>query len=92
MADLLLFMLPPLALILTGILFFRKRQRIKREKEQARREAELDLVGCFTCGLKIPREGALEKKGRYFCGVKKAEREAAGLTKPRTTNKKAGTP
>lgn len=33
-------------------------------------------VQCFSCGLWVPREGALEKKGRYFCGVRKSERES----------------
>lgn len=33
-------------------------------------------VQCFSCGDWVPRETALEKKGRYFCGVKKGEREA----------------
>ena len=31
-------------------------------------------VRCFTCGLWVPKKQALEKKGRYFCGVKKSER------------------
>ncbi len=78
MVERLLPLLVFLALLLIGLLFHRKRQRIKREKEQARREAEQGLVPCFTCGLKIPRESALEKKGRYFCGVKKQDRVASG--------------
>lgn len=32
-------------------------------------------VRCFTCGVWIATESALEKKGRYFCGIKKNERE-----------------
>jgi|GEM_PF-2108752 len=79
MADPALLLLP-LSLTLIGYLYHQKRkqQQITRMKEQARREAEQGLVPCFTCGMKIPREGALEKKGRYFCGVKKQEREASG--------------
>ena len=74
----LLLLLLLLSLILIGFLYhrIRKQQQIKRKKEQARREAEQGIVPCFTCGMKIPREGALEKKGRYFCGIKKAERTA----------------
>lgn len=74
----LLLLLLLLSLLLIGFLChrIRKQQQIKRKKEQARREAEQGLVPCFTCGMKIPREGALEKKGRYFCGVKKRDREA----------------
>lgn len=83
----LLLLLLLLSLILIGFLYhrIRKQQQIKRKKEQARREAEQGLVPCFTCGMKIPREGALEKKGRYFCGVKKRDREAIGYS-----NKTAG--
>lgn len=67
-----------LSLILIGFLYhrIRKQRQAKRKKEQARREADQGLVPCFTCGMKIPREGALEKKGRYFCGIKKAQRTA----------------
>jgi hypothetical protein len=34
-----------------------------------------DMVKCFSCGYVVPIESALEKKGRYFCGLKKGERE-----------------
>ncbi|WP_428609644.1 hypothetical protein [Sedimenticola sp.] len=44
---------------------------------EARHQAEQNLVSCFTCGMKIPREGALKNKGRYFCGIKKQARETA---------------
>ena len=67
-----------LSLIATGFLLQRRAKIRKRRQaiEQARREAEQGLVPCFTCGMKVPRDSALEKKGRYFCGVKKAQREA----------------
>lgn len=32
-----------------------------------------DMVQCFSCGHVVPQEKALEKKGRYFCGLKKGE-------------------
>ncbi|MEJ1384730.1 MAG: hypothetical protein RPU34_04040 [Candidatus Sedimenticola sp. (ex Thyasira tokunagai)] len=38
-------------------------------------EATDETVRCFTCGMDTPIETALEKKGRYFCGVKKHDRE-----------------
>ncbi|MCW8828454.1 MAG: hypothetical protein OQK94_05305 [Gammaproteobacteria bacterium] len=34
-----------------------------------------DSVQCFSCGMVVPREKALEKKGRYFCGVKRNDRD-----------------
>jgi len=66
-----------LPLLLGAFLFHRrtKARKLQQAREQARREAEQGLVPCFTCGMKVPRESALEKKGRYFCGVKKAQRE-----------------
>jgi hypothetical protein len=33
-----------------------------------------DSVQCFSCGMVVPAEKALEKKGRYFCGVKRNDR------------------
>jgi hypothetical protein len=69
----------PLLLIpvLLALWFHHKRnqRRTEQKREEERRALEQNLVPCFTCGLKIPKEGALEKKGRYFCGVKKQERE-----------------
>jgi len=32
-------------------------------------------VQCFSCGMVVPVEKALEKKGRYFCGVKRNDRD-----------------
>lgn len=73
----LLMALPALLLIGWWRLRCIHRRRLAQKRQQARREAELGLVDCFTCGLKIPRDRALEKKGRYFCGVKKSLREIA---------------
>jgi hypothetical protein len=33
-----------------------------------------DSVQCCSCGMVVEREKALEKKGRYFCGVKRNDR------------------
>ncbi len=32
------------------------------------------MVQCFSCGMVVEKEKALEKKGRYFCGVKRNDR------------------
>ncbi|MCW8917907.1 MAG: hypothetical protein OQL08_03725 [Gammaproteobacteria bacterium] len=39
---------------------------------------------CFSCGMVVPIAKALEKKGRYFCGVKRNDRNGnpvAGVEK-----------
>lgn len=38
-------------------------------------------VQCFSCGMVVPEEKALEKKGRYFCGVKRNDRNGVPITK-----------
>lgn len=72
--------------IIGALWFYHKRnqKRAEQKQEEERRARENNLVPCFTCGLKIPKEGALEKKGRYFCGVKKAEREKRQTNKTDT--------
>ncbi|MCW8906120.1 MAG: hypothetical protein OQL28_02630 [Sedimenticola sp.] len=72
----LVLLIAPLLLLVALLYRHRARtRRLQQAREQARREAEQGLVPCFTCGMKVPRESALEKKGRYFCGVKKVDRE-----------------
>ncbi len=61
-------------------LYQRNQRRAEQKHEEEKRAKENNLVPCFTCGLKIPKEGALEKKGRYFCGVKKQDRERMQTT------------
>lgn len=39
-----------------------------------------DSVQCFSCGMVVQREKALEKKGRHFCGVKRTDREGNPVT------------
>ncbi|MCW8891576.1 MAG: hypothetical protein OQL20_13030 [Sedimenticola sp.] len=58
----------------------RNQRRAEQKRQVEKRAKENNLVPCFTCGLKIPKEGALEKKGRYFCGVKKQDRERMQTT------------
>lgn len=66
--------------ILTGIIAFyilfkiAINRSIKKVK-QPPAEIPEEMVKCFSCGHVVPIEGALEKKGRYFCGLKKEERE-----------------
>jgi hypothetical protein len=57
----------------------------QQKREEERRALEQNLVPCFTFGLQIPKEGALKKKGRYYRGVKKQEREKNGSNEPRPT-------
>ena len=38
-------------------------------------------VQCFSCGMIIEEEKALEKKGRYFCGVKRNDRHGRSIIK-----------
>lgn len=41
---------------------------------------EEGTVQCFSCGMVVPKEKALEKKGRYFCGVKRNDRNGVPIT------------
>ncbi|SCZ52854.1 hypothetical protein [Thiohalomonas denitrificans] len=64
--------------LLAGLLIFMRYMALKRaakEQEEAARALPEDEVQCFSCGLVVPREKALEKKGRYFCGVKRNDRD-----------------
>ncbi len=47
---------------------------VSRVAKPAQEIAEGD-VQCFSCGMVVPVEKALEKKGRYFCGVKRNDRD-----------------
>lgn len=49
-------------------------RKAAREKEEAAKALPDDQVQCFSCGMVVPRDKALEKKGRYFCGVKRNDR------------------
>ncbi len=42
-------------------------------------EIEEGTVQCFSCGMVVPKEKALEKKGRYFCGVKRNDRNGVPI-------------
>jgi len=54
--------------------------RSVKKVKQPPAEIPDDMVKCFSCGHVVPLEGALEKKGRYFCGLKKGERDDAPKT------------
>jgi hypothetical protein len=71
-----------LILLIPALLVFYLSNRMKGQrgreilqKPSAAEPAEGD-VRCFTCGIHVPIENALEKNGRYFCGVRKQDREA----------------
>jgi hypothetical protein len=49
-------------------------KRAAREKEEAARALSEKEVQCFSCGMVVAKETALEKNGRYFCGVKRNDR------------------
>ena len=49
-------------------------RKAAREKAEAAAALPEDQVQCFSCGMVVPRAKALEKKGRYFCGVKRNDR------------------
>ena len=50
-------------------------KKAAKEKEEAAKALPEDEVQCFSCGMVVAKEKALEKKGRYFCGVKRNDRE-----------------
>ncbi|HKJ77334.1 MAG TPA: hypothetical protein VKA64_09035 [Gammaproteobacteria bacterium] len=64
--------------VLAGVFaFLRYNMALKKaakEKEEAEKALPEDEVQCFSCGMVVPKEKALEKKGRYFCGVKRNDR------------------
>ena len=64
--------------IVAGLLAFARHNRAlkkaAKEKEEAAKALPEDEVQCFSCGMVVPKEKALEKKGRYFCGVKRNDR------------------
>lgn len=67
-----------IALLVFGLVFYLLLQRsIKRSVAKMQRppeKLEEGTVQCFSCGMAVPKEKALEKKGRYFCGVKRNDR------------------
>lgn len=64
-------------LAIIGILYLLMKLAISRSISKVKKppvEIKEDMVQCFSCGHVVPAEKALEKKGRYFCGLKKGER------------------
>jgi len=60
-----------------GLLYLLMKLAISRSINKVKKppaEIKEDMVQCFSCGHVVPTEKALEKKGRYFCGLKKGER------------------
>lgn len=64
----------PLVGAVAFLLYNRALKKAAKEKEAAARALPEDEVQCFSCGMVVPKEKALEKKGRYFCGVKRNDR------------------
>jgi len=69
----------PLLIFPAGIILYlvlrAKQRRAQQKIQQAAEKAQAEgNVRCFTCGVYVPLKGALEKKGRYFCGIKKQDR------------------
>lgn len=50
-------------------------------------EIEEGMVQCFSCGMVVPEEKALEKKGRYFCGVKRNDRNGVPIVDERPNSR-----
>ena len=76
--------LPAIAVVIATVwLYTRSRHRAQKKTPPAINRVSKDgtEVRCFTCGIWVPKEGALEKKGRYFCGVKKSDRDRVGPNK-----------
>lgn len=72
-------LLTVLVVVGVALLFYlRLRYAMKKSVERIKRPpATIDegSVQCFSCGMVVPRDKALEKKGRYFCGIKRNDRE-----------------
>lgn len=60
-----------------GLLYLLMKLAISRSINNVKKppvEITDDMVQCFSCGHVVAKDKALEKKGRYFCGLKKGER------------------
>ena len=44
-------------------------------------------VQCISCGMVVEKDKALEKKGRYFCGVKRNDRNGNPVVQDKTDEK-----
>ena len=74
-----------LAAVAIALLFYlRLRYAINKSVKRIKSPPEkIDegSVTCFSCGMVVPVEKALEKKGRYFCGVKRNDRNGNPIEK-----------
>lgn len=64
-------------LAIIGIFYLLMKLSVRRSINKVTKppvEIKEDMVQCFSCGHVVPEEKAIEKKGRYFCGIKKGER------------------
>ena len=78
------------AVLLAGLAVFMRYnlalKRAAKEKEEAVQALSDDEVQCFSCGMIVAREKALEKKGRYFCGVKRNDRNGNPIQAEQTVS------
>ena len=82
-----------LAIAVLGVAFYlRLRYAVKRSIKRIKLPpAVIDegSVQCFSCGMVVPIDKALEKKGRYFCGVKRNDRDGNPIERE-TAGEKTG--
>ncbi len=66
-------------------------KRATKEKEEAAHALPEHQVQCFSCGMIVTKEKALEKKGRYFCGVKRNDRNGNPVRRAESKRPEPGT-
>jgi NADH:ubiquinone oxidoreductase subunit 3 (subunit A) len=80
-----------IAVAIIALAFYLKlKLAINRSVDKVKRppgEIEEGKVQCFSCGMVVAKEKALEKKGRYFCGVKRNDRNGVPITDDRSVRK-----
>jgi len=73
-----------IAVAIIALAFYLKlKLAINRSVDKVKRppsKFEEGTVQCFSCGMVVAKEKALEKKGRYFCGVKRNDRNGVPIT------------
>ena len=84
-------------LIVVGIaaiaFYIKLKLSIKKSIDKVQRppdEIVEGMVKCFSCGMVVEEEKALEKKGRYFCGVKRNDRNGVPIVDERPSGNRPG--
>lgn len=77
-------------LLLAALIFFIVLRRAIDKSVRGVKTAETTIppehVQCFSCGMVVPMDKALEKKGRYFCGVKRNDRNGNPIVRESLEN------